>query len=204
MDPNAIRHKFGDDYIADAHTFKMGIDRRFTEHIAKRFQNMTVLESCTGAGFTTISLAKTAKHVYTVEINQAHQIQAKKNIERSKISDRVTFIQGDILDPEILNNLPQIDSAFIDPDWADEDPNHEYRFLNSTTKPPADILLNHILQLTENITLVLPPFIHMNEFRNLQEHECESLFMNDRHELFCLYFGELIRIVGSTEFQVHD
>jgi predicted O-methyltransferase YrrM len=105
----------------------MGIDRRFTEHIAKRFQNMTVLESCTGAGFTTISLAKTAKHVYTVEINQAHQIQAKKNIERSKISARVTFIQGDILDPEILNNLPQIDSAFIDPDWADEDPHHTYR-----------------------------------------------------------------------------
>jgi hypothetical protein len=61
MDPIAIRDKFGDNYIADAHTFKMGIDRRFTEHFATRFKNMTVLETCTGAGFSTISLAKYAK-----------------------------------------------------------------------------------------------------------------------------------------------
>jgi 16S rRNA A1518/A1519 N6-dimethyltransferase RsmA/KsgA/DIM1 with predicted DNA glycosylase/AP lyase activity len=200
MDPKAVRKKFGDDYIADAHTFKMGIDRRFTEHFAKRFKNMTVLETCTGAGFTTISLAKYASHVYTVEINQSHQKQAKANVEKSKLSDRVTFIRGDILDRSILNNLPHLEGAFIDPDWADEDPHHTYRFLNSNTNPPADILLKYIFKITENIALVLAPYIDINEFKELPKHECESLYMDNRHELFCLYFGKLIKETGMTEF----
>ena len=39
----------------------MGIDIRITSRIAKRFENRVVLETCTGAGFTTLSLAKAAK-----------------------------------------------------------------------------------------------------------------------------------------------
>ena len=202
MDPKAIREKFGDDYIVDARTFKMGIDQRFTEHFARRFKNMTVLETCTGAGFSTISLARHAKHVYTVEINQSHQRQAITNVDKSKHSDRVTFIQGNILEQSVLKNLPHIDSAFIDPDWADEDHNHKYQFLNSTTQPPADLLLEYIFKITEDIALILPPFIDINEFKDLPEHECERLYFNKRHELFCLYFGELINEAGITEFHV--
>ena len=70
LNPNAIREKFGDDYIADERTFIMGIDQRFTRHFAERFIDLNILETCTGAGFTTISLARTAKHVITVEIDE--------------------------------------------------------------------------------------------------------------------------------------
>jgi protein-L-isoaspartate O-methyltransferase len=73
MKSRAIRDKFGDDYIANEHTFIMGINHRFTEHIAERFRGLKVLETCTGAGFTTISLACVARHVITVEINPAFQ-----------------------------------------------------------------------------------------------------------------------------------
>ena len=48
--------KFGDNYLADENTFMMGIDFRITSKIAERFKNRTVLETCTGAGFTTISV----------------------------------------------------------------------------------------------------------------------------------------------------
>jgi protein-L-isoaspartate O-methyltransferase len=58
----------------------MGIDHRLASHIAERFDNVTVLETCTGAGFTTIALARVAKHVLTVEINPAHQDQARHNV----------------------------------------------------------------------------------------------------------------------------
>jgi hypothetical protein len=38
MNPDAIREKSGDDYIADDRTFVMGIDQRFAAHMAERFR----------------------------------------------------------------------------------------------------------------------------------------------------------------------
>ena len=202
MDQNAIREKFGDDYIADERTFKMGIDQRFSAHFAERFKNRRVLETCTGAGFSTISLAKTAKHVFTVEIDLSHQEQAIRNVGKAGLSDHVTFTHGSILDQGLLNNLPSVEAAFIDPDWAVTGPDHEYRFIHSNTHPPADTLLYMIFQITENVALVLPPFLDVKEFDSLPEHERERLYLGDSHELFCLYFGELITSVGETEFHV--
>ena len=77
-DPEAIRKKFGDNYIADDRTFKMGLDLRFAAHIADRFQGRNVLETCTGGGFTNIALARVTARVITVEIDPAAQAQARK------------------------------------------------------------------------------------------------------------------------------
>jgi tRNA A58 N-methylase Trm61 len=98
MEPDAIREKFGGDYVASDRTFVMGIDQRFTAHFADRFRGLFVLETCTGAGFTTISLARTAKHVTTVEIDLTHKEQAVRNVEKAGLSPLVTFIQGSTLD----------------------------------------------------------------------------------------------------------
>ena len=202
MDPQSIREKFGNDFIADDHTFKLGIDQRFTKHIAHRFRSRKVLETCTGAGFTTISLARMAYHVTTIEINSSHQEQAWQNVKIAGLLDNVTFISGDILDESTLKKLPYIDAAFIDPDWADIEPDHEYQFINSNTKPPADVLLDRILKITENVALVLPPYIDTREFEGLPNNERERLYLGESHELYCLYFGELISTLGETEFRV--
>jgi hypothetical protein len=202
MNPIAIREKFGDDYTADERTFKMGIDQRFTAHFAERFRGRNVLETCTGAGFTTISLAKTAKHVYTVEINNSHQKQAIGNVKKAGLLSHVSFIHGSILDQGLLDNLPAVDSAFIDPDWADTGPDHVYRFIRSNTQPPADTLLNKIFEITGNVAIVLPPFLDVKDFSTLPEHEREKLYLGESHELFCLYFGKLIQSIGETEFRV--
>ena len=202
MNSNTIREKFGDDYIADEQTFIMGIDQRFTSHFADRFKGRTVLETCTGAGFTTISLARSAKHVFTIEINTSHQEQAIRNVKKAGLSHHVSFIHGSALDPRILEKLPSIDAAFIDPDWAVTDPDHTYRFINSNTQPPADIVLKKISGITENIAIVLPPLIDTKEFDHLPEHEREKLYLGKRHELFCLYFGTLVKHYGETEFHV--
>lgn len=202
MKPSEIREKFGDEYLADEYTFIMGIDRRFTEHFAERFKGLRVLETCTGAGFTTISLARTAKHVFTVEVNESHQGKAIQNIQKARLSSNVSFIYGSILESELLNGLPSVDAAFIDPDWAVTGPDHVYRFIQSNTQPPADTVLRNILQITENVAMVLPPFVAIREFDNLPEHELEKLYLGESHELFCLYFGKLKKLVGVTEFHV--
>ena len=202
MNPDAIKEKFGDDYIADERTFIMGIDHRFTTHFAERFTGLSVLETCTGAGFTTISLARTARHVFTFEIDTSIQGQAINNVEKAGLSTRVSFIHGSILDQGLLDNYLSVDAAFIDPDWAPTGPDHVYRFIDSNTQPPADIVLNKIFEITENVAIVLPPFIEEREFGDLPEHEREKLYLGESHELFCLYFGELVRAFGETEFRV--
>ena len=202
MNPDDIREKFGDDYTADERTFIMGIDQRFTTHFAERFTGLSVLETCTGAGFTTISLAKTARHVFTVEIDRSIQEQAIHNVARAGLSKQVTFVHGSILDRSVLNRLPPVDAAFIDPDWASTGPDHVYRFIDSNTQPPADAVLGKIFEITQNVAIVLPPFIDVRELTGLPEHEHEKLFLGDRHELFCLYFGELAQSIGETAFRI--
>ena len=200
----AIRKKFGDDYTADERTFIMGIDERFTSHFAKRFSGRCVLETCSGAGFTTISLARTAARVTTVEIHGPTREKAIQNVHRAGLSERVSFVSGDIMNPETIETLPMIDAVFMDPDWAVTGPEHMYRFLGSNTQPPADALLDKMLSITQNVAMVLPPFIDTREFEALPPHELERLFLGDSHELFCLYFGDLAQTIGTTDFRVKE
>lgn len=202
MIPNKIREKFGNDYIADERTFIMGIDQRFTSHFAKRFKDLSVFETCTGGGFTTISLARTAKHVFTVEIDKSIQKQAIDNVGKAGLSTHVSFIHGSVLDQGLLDNLPSVDAAFIDPDWAATGPDHVYRFINSNTQPPADTVLKKVFEITKNVAIVLPPYIDVQELNSLPEHEHEILYLGESHELFCLYFGKFIRSLGETKYHV--
>ena len=200
INPISIREKFGDYYVADERTYIMGIDQRFTKHFAERFIGLNVLETCTGAGFATISLARTAKHVFTVEIDEYNQKKAINNIKKAGLSSNVSFILGSILDPRILMGIPAIDAAFIDPDWAVTGPDHKYRFQQSNTQPPADVVLKNMLEITDNVAIILPPLIKVEEFEGLPKHECENLYLGESHELICLYFGGLIRSLGKSEF----
>ena len=198
----AIEEKFGDCYSADERAFIMGIDQRFTAHFAERFSGLTVLETCSGAGFTTLSLARVAKHVFTVEVDAAIQMRARANIEKAGLSHKVTFLSGDVLAPETLLGLPTVDAAFLDPDWAVTGPEHIFRFRQSNTQPPADTLLERIFEITENVAMVLPPLVDVAEFKGLSSHERERLFLSGSHELFCLYFGSLAKVYAESAFHV--
>ncbi len=116
--------------------------------------------------------------------------------------NQVEFISGVILDENLLKSLPHFDAAFLDPDWNDTEHGHEYSFFNSNTLPPADVLLGRIFDITKNIALVLPPLIDISEFNGLPINEREKLYFGFSHELYCLYFGKLIKSVGETEFRV--
>jgi SAM-dependent methyltransferase len=198
-DSRRVRAKFGDDYLANDRTYTMGIDHRFTKHIAERFRGRQVLEACTGAGFTTIALAREAVHVVTIEVDPVHQAQARQNVEKAGLLRRVTFLFGDVLDRGMLDGCPPFDSAFLDPDWAVSDPGHVYRFRRSNTRPPADELLERALALTPDVAIVLPPLVDTRELEGLPAHERQKLYLGDSHELYCLYFGDLAGSLRVTE-----
>jgi len=202
VDRSAIRAKFGDDYVATERTFTLGIDIRFASRIAERFRDRTVLETCTGGGFTTIALARVAAHVVTVEVDPAHQLQARANLARAGLEKKVTFLVGDALDAGLLDEAAGIDSAFLDPDWARTGPNHVYRFRPSNMRPPADSLLETVLAKTPDVALILPPQIDFRELEGLPPHELQRMFFGGSHELCCLYFGALARSSTPTEVRL--
>jgi len=201
VDRSDIRAKFGDDYEADDRTFTLGIDQRFTTHMAERFRGRHVLETCTGGGFTTVALAREAEHVVSVEIDPAHLAQAQQNVDRAGLLDRVTFLCGDALDERILEGCPAIDAAFLDPDWAVTGPEHVYRFRSSNTRPPADLLLERSLALTPDVAIVLPPLVDTRELQGLPHNERQELYLGESHELYCLYFGNLAHSSGVTRLR---
>ena len=198
MDPRAIREKFGDDYSATEHTFRLGIDIRLTRRIALRFRGRTVLETCTGAGFSTIALAEVATHVVTIEIDPDHQAQARANVRRAGLEDRVTFVLGDALSEPWPQAARAVNAAFLDPDWAITGPDHVFRFRGSNMRPPADLLLDRVLGRTQNVALILPPAIDLQETEHLPLHELQSLYLEGCHALYCLYFGALAKKRGAT------
>lgn len=202
MDEEIIQRKFGNKYIADDNTFKMGIDIRFTDHLASRFKNKIVLETCTGGGFSTIPLAKYAEHVYSFEIDERRIKDSVKNAEIADVREKVTFINDDIFNVKEYDFIKVVNSSFIDPDWAVTGAGHIYKFMNSNTQPPSDILFSFVYNITQNITLIQPPFIDRSEFLDLPKHEFESLYMNDNLELYCLHFGSLKYQNGDTRFSV--
>jgi len=198
MDSKKIFEKFGDYYLANEDTFMMGIDLRITSKIAERFKNKNVLETCTGAGFTTISLAKYANKVISIDINKENQDQAKHNLMMSGNENKVDFILGNSLDENILKQASNINAAFLDPDWAILDDNHVYKFKNSNTKPKSDLLFHTIYKITKNIALILPPFVNEDELSDLPANERQKIHLDGELALICIYFGDLIQKNGET------
>jgi 16S rRNA G966 N2-methylase RsmD len=198
MESEKIYQKFGDRYIADENTFIMGIDRRITAKIAERFESKVILETCTGAGFTTIALAKVAEQIFSIDISKTNQNQAKQNLMISGLLNKVDLIIGSSLDEKLLKSFSNIDAAFLDPDWAVTGEDHIYRFKYSNTKPPADLLLDTIFRLTKNVALVLPPYVNEDELVELPDHENQKIYLDGEFALICLYFGNLIQKSGKS------
>lgn len=196
-----IRDKFGDNYVANERSFRLGIDIRLTRRIAQRFEGRTVLETCTGGGFTTIALAEAAARVVTIEIDPERLAQARANVARAHVQDKVTFVAGDALSDELLGSIQGIDAAFLDPDWAVTGPEHICRFRQSNMRPPADALLRKVFGITGHVALILPPTIDLREIEDLPPHELQTIYLGGSQALYCVYFGALAQTHGRSELR---
>lgn len=185
--------KIGKNFHFSDDTLLYGITPRLGQHLAERFKAMCILETCTGAGFLTIELAKIAKKVITVDISQEALNQAKHNTKVENVESKITFLQGDILSQNILDQIPAVDGAILDPVW-----NHQNLNL-AHMSPPAHLLYETIKIRTENIALILPPNTEEKSLEQFPEHEQELLYLDGMPALMCLYFGHL-KCCKKSEF----
>ena len=66
------------------------------------------------------------------------------------------------------------------------------------TRPPADALLERILMITENVAIVLPPFLDIRELENLPLHERQKFYIGKTHERYCPIHNSLRPEVKTT------
>lgn len=177
--------KIGKNLHFNDHTLLYGITPRLGKHLAERFKGMCILETCTGAGFLTIELAKVARKVITVDINVEALNQAKHNTQVENVDSKIIFLQGDVLSQNILGQIPVIEGAILDPVW-----NHPDLSL-AHMSPPAQLLYETIKRKTENIALILPSSAEKKSLESFPEHEQELLYLDGIPALMCLYFGDL-------------
>jgi len=206
MDKEKIFKKFGrKEYQVDGDTFIMGIHHLLGDHIAQRFKGCDmVLDACCGAGFMSIALAKYVNQIIAVEISPKYLNQAEKNVKIAGVSPKINFILGNIQNKETLTKIPQIDGAFLDPDWAmvgELKTTHTSKLSNM--QPPADKLFTAISKKTQNIALRLPREIDLLELKSFPSHEyeLEKIYLDDDFKFYCAYFSKLIEKIGDTEFK---
>ncbi|HEY4515758.1 MAG TPA: methyltransferase domain-containing protein [Candidatus Paceibacterota bacterium] len=191
MDQDSILQKFGADYVVDEDTYKMGVHHILADKIAKRFSSHKFcLDTCLGAGFMTIAIAKCVDKVIGVDIDPLHLDQAKQNAKTASVEDKVEFFEGDVL--EVIDKIGEFDSAFLDPDWAKVGEGKENHVLElSQMMPRADFLLDKVFEKTKNVCLRLPKEFDLNKLENLPPHESESIYQDGKLKFYCIYFGDL-------------
>jgi SAM-dependent methyltransferase len=177
----------GPGYRAPGKSLLYAISPRLGRHLAERFRDNVVLECCTGAGFLTIELAKTARHVVTVETEDSYLRAAQYNMRLAGVKN-VTFIHGDVLDPQTLSKIPKLDAAILDPVWGDTP---------GEMCPPPDRLIPIVQAYTRNIALILPPTADKHAIDSFSPDETERFYLDDKLALVVLYTGKLARQAQS-------
>ncbi|OEF98911.1 hypothetical protein BHF71_03005 [Vulcanibacillus modesticaldus] len=87
---------------------------RLIEVISNIIQPKVIIELGTAIGFSAIWLAKAFPNatIHTIERNSKMIKQAKENIKKAGLTDRITLHEGDAV--EILPSLPKVELIFID------------------------------------------------------------------------------------------
>lgn len=194
MEESLIQEKFGGNFETNEQTFVMGIHKDFANKIAKRFSGCRkVLDSCAGAGFMSIVLAKYVQEVIAVDIDLSHLEMAKQNAKIAGVENKIKFIHGDILDKKVIDQIESIDGAFLDPDWSVGPDKRIHVTTLKSMVPHGDVLLEAIFNKTKNIALRLPKEFNMSELVNLPKHEIEQEMIGNKLKFYTVYFGDLIK-----------
>lgn len=192
MNNSAVIEKFGANYKVTQDTFHMGTHQLFAKLIAKRFQGLnTVLDACVGAGFNTIPLARVVKNVIAVDINPEHLRLAEANAKIAGLTN-ITFMLGDITDSAVLNEIQDIDAAYLDPDWAKIGDNKEVHVTKIEQMVPNGItLLDLIYKKTHNIAFRLPKEIDKEKLLFPESFELEPAVQSEKIKFYTCYLGDL-------------
>jgi trimethylguanosine synthase len=169
---------------------------RNVEKITKILGKVKVAEICSGIGGGTLFLAKGLPFVYAVDIDPKRISAAKINAATFNVLNKIEFIQGDALNPTILDYLREegVQTVITDVGWRENLnlPMKQTTSHLSNTIPPTPELLEKIKRrITNNIIMRLPLTVNLDSIQELGNCEIEKMYYDNKPRFYNVYFGEL-------------
>ncbi|GLC30752.1 tRNA1(Val) (adenine(37)-N6)-methyltransferase [Clostridium omnivorum] len=117
--------------IQKKEAFRFGVDAVLLANFAKVKKGMKAVDLCTGTGIIPFILAgKTeVKSITGLEIQDEMVEMANRSVEYNKLEDRVSFINGDLKNLELLKSMEKADVVTVNP---------PYKLQNSGIINPSD------------------------------------------------------------------
>jgi 16S rRNA G966 N2-methylase RsmD len=174
----------------DSVLVRMAIEPEFYEYIFQKFNNVipsndTILDSCAGSGLFSHVLA--IKYtVISVEIDPMRLEIARKFVKFTNA--KINLLPGSIIDDLILNSIPKVSAAFLDPDWRKANKDGSF----DKMEPPLDVLLSKIKTKTNNIMIRLPRTTDLSQLARLvsEYFTVEEFYIDEKMQFYVAYLGK--------------
>lgn len=180
-----------------------------SEHTAARIMEklgkVPVLELCCGVGGTTVFLAQELPYIYAVDLNPKRLAAARINARTFGVEEKITFVQGDSLDEDLLIRARKdgVQAVVTDVEWRD----NLSKSLQETTANIADtipstpVLFEKLTRLVSpNMVMHLATNSNKDQLRAMADCEIEQLVYQGTVKFLNVYFGQLANLVGVSHF----
>lgn len=196
-----MKKKFSLDIHADEDAFYMSNPEISGNYLANKLSNYSsAVELCSAVGMTCIALAKKMDKVYGVEREESRIEDAKYNAHLYGVDEHVEFIQGDVLDEDLLKSI-KADVAILDPDWSvDKNNPKDHAFNLSDTKPNVLDLFNKVRNnITHNIVIRVSKNFTKETLSELGICEIDNIIYEGRIRFKYAYFRDDIKEMKEND-----
>jgi len=186
------KRKYRPDILGDELSLYISNYPQAAKHLIKKIKGKgnSVVELCCGIGVTLELLADNFPSVIGVDIDNQVLIYCDKNLQTAGLRNKVTLVQGDINQEEVLKNI-KADLVIYDiPYWnigLTENTGLDQK------NPKLEEIIHKIRHLiTKNIVIFSAPhFTKQMADHVLGENEFEEIYINGKHDRNYIYLGEL-------------
>ena len=195
-------NKFSKEIYGDTDGIYMSCPEVISEHLAKKLAKYkTGVELCCALGMTVIQLAKKLEYVYGIDMDKERIVSAKKNAQLYGVQNKTEFIQGNVLDENLLKNI-QAEVAILDPDWSAGDNKKEHVAELEMTQPSMkDMFFKAKKNITHNLVLRIPNTFTFETLSILGKCEIENIIWDNRVRFKYAFFAD--DIVENKEKDVY-
>ena len=195
-------NKFSKEIYGDTDGIYMSCPEVISEHLAKKLAKYeTGVELCCALGMTVIQLAKKLEYVYGIDMDKERIVSAKKNAQLYGVQNKTEFIQGNVLDENLLKSI-QVEVAILDPDWSAGSNKKEHVVDLEMTQPSMkDMFYKAKENITHNLVLRIPNTFTFETLGILGKCEIENIIWDNRVRFKYAFFAD--DIVENKETNVY-
>lgn len=187
-----MKEKFSKNIEADEEIYYMSCPEAVAKHITNKLSKFnSCVELCCGVGVLSIQLAKKLKKVYAVDISNQRIKSAKKNAKLYEVSSKINFINGNVLNINLLKKLKS-DVAILDPDWSSKG-SEKFEHVASIDETQPSLREMFFLTkkyITNNIVLRIPKAFSFDILKDFGNCEIENVIWNNEIKFKVAYFFE--------------